>query len=179
MLLKDLKIYNENIISMAIIGSYNTEYWRANRSDIDILVLLNKKTDVSIEFDLEDELIPVLEKYFNYNNIHLTFLYINDFEHQLALEYIKSNDKLVLNNEKEIDFRLYINKYRRNNQWLEDLIKRDIKERSDTMKSAIVKLIVDLIVHSYKCAGKELTMNDVGFILGCVKDEFERKPFMP
>ena len=108
MLLKDLKIYNENIISMAIIGSYNTEYWRANRSDIDILVLLNKKTDVSIEFDLEDELIPVLEKYFNYNNIHLTFLYINDFEHQLALEYIKSNDKLVLNNEKEIDNDRYV-----------------------------------------------------------------------
>ena len=137
MLLKDLKIYNENIISMAIIGSYNTEYWRANRSDIDILVLLNKKTDVSIEFDLEDELIPVLEKYFNYNNIHLTFLYINDFEHQLALEYIKSNDKLVLNNEKEIDFRLYINKYRRNNQWLEDLIKRDIRERSDINDSIL------------------------------------------
>ena len=137
MLLKDLKIYNENIISMAIIGSYNTEYWRANRSDIDILVLLNKKTDVSIEFDLEDELIPVLEKYFNYNNIHLTFLYINDFEHPLALEYIKSNDKLVLNNEKEIDFRLYINKYRRNNQWLEDLIKRDLKERSDINDSIL------------------------------------------
>lgn len=137
MLLKDLKMYNKNIISMAIIGSYNTEYWRANRSDIDILVLLNKKTDVSIEFDLEDELIPVLEKYFNYNNIHLTFLYINDFEHQLALEYIKSNDKLVLNNEKEIDFRLYINKYRRNNQWLEDLIKRDLKERSDINDSIL------------------------------------------
>ncbi|MBQ5695596.1 MAG: nucleotidyltransferase domain-containing protein [Clostridium sp.] len=137
MLLKDLKMYNKNIISMAIIGSYNTEYWRANRSDIDILVLLNKKTDVSIEFDLEDELIPVLEKYFNYNNIHLTFLYINDFEHPLALEYIKSNDKLVLNNEKEIDFRLYINKYRRNNQWLEDLIKRDIKERSDINDSIL------------------------------------------
>lgn len=137
MLLKDLKIFNKNIISMAIIGSYNTEYWRANRSDIDILVLLNKKTDVSIEFDLEDELTPVLEKYFNYNNIHLTFLYINDFEHPLALEYIKSNDKLVLDNEKEIDFRLYINKYRRNNQWLEDLIKRDIKERSDINDSIL------------------------------------------
>lgn len=131
MLLKDLKIDNKNIISMAIIGSYNTEYWRANRSDIDILVLLNKKIDVSIEFDLEDELTPVLEKYFNYNNIHLTFLYISDFENPLALEYIKSNDKLVFDNEKEIDFRLYVNKYRRNNQWLEDLIKRDIKERSD------------------------------------------------
>lgn len=47
------------------------------------------------------------------------------------------------------------------------------------MKQAIVKLIVDLILHSYKCAGKELTMNDVGYILGYVKDEFERRPFMP
>ena len=56
---------------------------------------------------------------------------------ELALEYIKSNDKLVLNNEKEIDFRLYINKYRRNNQWLEDLIKRDIKERSDINDSIL------------------------------------------
>ena len=137
MLLKDLKIYNENIISMAIIGSYNTEYWRANRSDIDILVLLNKKTDVSIEFDLEDELIPVLEKYFNYNNIHLTYLYINDFEHPLALEYIKSNDNLVHYIQQEIDFRLFINKFRRINQWLEDLIKRDIKERSDINDSIL------------------------------------------
>ena len=137
MLLKDLKIYNKNIISMVVIGSYNTEYWRENISDIDILVLLNKKIDVSLEFDLEDELIPILEKYFNYDNIHLTFLYINDFEHPLALEYIKSNDKLVFDNEKEIDFRLYINKYRRNNQWLEDLIKRDIKERSDINDSIL------------------------------------------
>lgn len=137
MLLKDLKIFNKNIISMAIIGSYNTKYWRVNRSDIDILILLDKKIDVSIEFDLEDELIPMLQKYFNYNNIHLTFLYMKDFENPLALEYIKSNDKLVFDKEKEIDFRLYVNKYRRNNQWLEDLIKRDIKERSNINDSIL------------------------------------------
>ncbi|MDU5261286.1 MAG: nucleotidyltransferase domain-containing protein [Clostridium celatum] len=137
MLLKDLKIFNKNIISMAIIGSYNTEYWRVNRSDIDILILLDKKIYVSIEFDLEDELIPMLQKYFNYNNIHLTFLYMKDFEHPLALEYIKSNDKLVFDKEREVDFRLYVNKYRRNNQWLEDLIKRDIKERSSINDSIL------------------------------------------
>ena len=137
MLLKDLKIFNKNIISMAIIGNYNTEYWRVNRSDIDILILLDKKIDVSIEFDLEDELIPMLQKYFNYNNIHLTFLYMKDFEHPLALEYIKSNDKLVFDKEREVDFRLYVNKYRRNNQWLEDLIKRDIKERSSINDSIL------------------------------------------
>lgn len=137
MLLKDLKIFNKNIISMSIIGSYNTEYWRVNRSDIDILILLDKKIDVFIEFDLEDELIPMLQKYFNYNNIHLTFLYMKDFEHPLALEYIKSNDKLVFDKEREVDFRLYVNKYRRNNQWLEDLIKRDIKERSSINDSIL------------------------------------------
>lgn len=137
MLLKDLKIFNKNIISMSIIGSYNTEYWRVNRRDIDILILLDKKIDVSIEFDLEDELIPMLQKYFNYNNIHLTFLYMKDFEHPLALEYIKSNDKLVFDKEREVDFRLYVNKYRRNNQWLEDLIKRDIKERSSINDSIL------------------------------------------
>ena len=122
---------------MAIIGSYTTEYWRVNRSDIDILILLDKKIDVSIEFGLEDELIPLLQKYFNYNNIHLTFLYMKDFEHPLALEYIKSNDKLVFDKEREVDFRLYVNKYRRNNQWLEDLIKRDIKERSSINDSIL------------------------------------------
>lgn len=137
MLLDQLSLENRDIISMAVIGSYNTEHWRKGRSDIDILILLNKKIDVSIEFDLEDELTPILEKYFNYNNIHLTFLYMNDFAHPLALEYIKSNDKLIFDANKEIDFRIYVNKYRRNNQWLEDLIKRDTVDRrsdiSDTL----------------------------------------------
>lgn len=131
MLLRDLKIKNENIISMVLIGSYNTEYWQVGRSDIDILILLDKRVDVSIEFDLEDELTPMLQKYFNYNNIHLTFLYMKDFEHPLATEYLKSNDKLILDENKEIDFRLYINKYKRNNEWLEYLINRDIKESSE------------------------------------------------
>ena len=82
----------------------------------------------------------MLQKYFNYNNIHLTFLYMKDFEHPLALEYIKSNDKLVFDKEREVDFRLYVNKYRRNNQWLEDLIKRDIKERSSINDLHIISI---------------------------------------
>lgn len=129
MLLKELKLEIEGIISMAVIGSYNTKYWREDRSDIDILILLDKKIDVSIEFDLEDTLTPVLEKYFNYNNIHLTFIYMNDFANPLALEYIKSSDKLIFDFNKEIDFRLYVNKYIRNNQWISDLIERDTLDK--------------------------------------------------
>lgn len=47
------------------------------------------------------------------------------------------------------------------------------------MNDAIVKLIVDLIVHSYKCAGRELSMMSVEVILGSVKDNFEKRPFIP
>lgn len=129
MLLNELQIDNKEIISMALIGSYNTEYWRKGRSDIDVLILLDKKVDVTVEFDLEDELVPILEQYFNYDNIQLTFLYMKDFYHPLAFKYIESKDKIILNKEKEIDFRLYVNKYRRNNQWLEELIERDTKNK--------------------------------------------------
>lgn len=47
------------------------------------------------------------------------------------------------------------------------------------MNDAIVKLIIDLIVHSYKCAGRELTMMRVESILDDVKDKFEKRPFIP
>ena len=123
--IKGLNITNEKIISIAVIGSYNTEQWVKNRSDIDIIILLDKRIDVSIEFEIEDELLPILEEYFCYDDIHLTFLYMNEFEEDLALEYVKSNNKLILDDNKEIDFRLYVNKYRRNNEWLEKLIKLD------------------------------------------------------
>ena len=128
MFLREFKIKNEdNIIALALFGSYNTEAWIKNKSDIDILVLLNEKRDVSFEFQLEDELIPSLEEFFKYNNIHLTFLYISEFDSSLARCYIDSNDKMIIDYNKEIDFRLYVNKYLRNNEWLDSLIKEDTK----------------------------------------------------
>lgn len=124
-MLRNIKIENKNIASVALFGSYNTEFWIKGKSDIDILVLLKEKGDVSIEFDIEDQLIPIFQEYFKYDNIHLTFIYMSDFSEELANEYIKSKDKLILDEDKEIDFRLYINKYKRNNEWLEELIKAD------------------------------------------------------
>ena len=45
--IKDFKIDNtENIVSLCVFGSYNTEFWDENRSDIDILILLNKNLGV-------------------------------------------------------------------------------------------------------------------------------------
>ena len=128
MFLREFEIKNEdNIIALALFGSYNTKSWIKNKSDIDVLILLNEKRDVSFEFQLEDELIPSLEEFFKYNNIHLTFLYINEFDSSLARCYIDSQDKIIIDYNREIDFRLYVNKYLRNNEWLDSLIKEDTK----------------------------------------------------
>ena len=128
MFLREFEIKNkDNIIALALFGSYNTEAWIKNKSDIDVLILLNEKRDVSFEFELEDELIPSLEKFFKYNNIHLIFLYINEFDSYLARCYIDSKDKIIIDYNREIDFRLYVNKYLRNNEWLDYLIKEDTK----------------------------------------------------
>lgn len=129
MKIDNFKIDNKDIISIAIIGSYNTEFWIKDRSDIDVVVLLDKKDDVSTEFEIEDYLLPKLQEYFNYEDIHITFLYMRDFEEDIARAYIYTANKLILDPNKEIDFRLYVNKYIRNNQWLEELIKRDTLER--------------------------------------------------
>ncbi|WP_105177321.1 nucleotidyltransferase domain-containing protein [Clostridium cagae] len=124
--IKDLKIDDtDNIIALAVFGSYNTENFIENRSDIDILILLNERRGVEFEFKLEDELISKLEDFFSYDNIHITFLYLNEFDSDLAKCYIESKNKIILDFNKEIDFRLYVNKYLRNNDWLNKLIKHD------------------------------------------------------
>ncbi|SFD26641.1 nucleotidyltransferase domain-containing protein [Clostridium uliginosum] len=124
--IKDFKIDDtDNIIALAVFGSYNTENWLENRSDIDILILLKEKRGVEFEFKLEDELLSKLEDFFSYNNMHITFLYLNEFDSDLAKCYIESKNKIILDFNKEIDFRLYVNKYLRNNEWLNKLIRHD------------------------------------------------------
>lgn len=122
--LADLKgIKNKNIISLATFGSFNTKYWWNGFSDIDILVLIEHRNDVMEEFDIEDEITPILEKHFEYNKIHLTFLEMKEFDTVFARQYIDSKDKLILNELKEIDFRIYVNKYIRNNKNLSRSLK--------------------------------------------------------
>ena len=45
-LLKNLNLKNiDNLISLAVFGSYETKYWIKNKSDIDILVLMEKREE--------------------------------------------------------------------------------------------------------------------------------------
>lgn len=138
-LLKNLRIKNiDNLISLAIFGSYETKYWIENKSDIDILVLMEKREDIMDEFDLEDILEPILKEYFEYKNVHLTFISMRDYDTIFARQYIDSSDKLVVDEFKEIDFRLYVNKYLRENKWLIERIKKDTKLMEEKNDSSIL-----------------------------------------
>ena len=138
-LLKNLRIKNiDNLISLAIFGSYETKYWIENKSDIDILVLMEKREDIMDEFDLEDILEPILKEYFEYKNVRLTFISMRDYDTIFARQYIDSSDKLVVDEFKEIDFRLYVNKYLRENKWLIERIKKDTKLMEEKNDSSIL-----------------------------------------
>lgn len=138
-LLKDLKLKNiENLISLAVFGSYGTRYWINNKSDIDILVLMESRVDITDEFELEEKLEPILKEYFEYDEIHFTFINMRDYDSIFARQYIDSHDKLIINKFKEIDFRLYVNKYLRNNDWLIRKEKEDTKLLEDKNGSSIL-----------------------------------------
>ena len=125
-LLSNLKITNdnENLISLTLFGSYNTKYWFEGKSDIDILALI-KKNDFNVEFEIENKYREVLQKYFNYDDIHFTFIGLNSFDTVFADIYIDYKDKLIFDIDLHYDFLMYISKFNRVNENLIKLVRED------------------------------------------------------
>ena len=125
-LLSNLKITNdnENLISLTLFGSYNTKYWFEGKSDIDILALI-KKNDFKVEFGIENKYREVLQKYFNYDDIHFTFIGLNSFDTVFADIYIDYKDKLIFNIDLHYDYLMYISKFNRVNENLIKLVRED------------------------------------------------------
>lgn len=125
-LLSNLKITNdnENLISLTLFGSYNTKYWFEGKSDIDILALI-KKNDFNVEFEIENKYREVLQKYFNYDDIHFTFIGLNSFDTVFADIYIDYKDKLIFNIDIHYDYLMYISKFNRVNENLIKLVRED------------------------------------------------------
>ena len=125
-LLSELSVerINDNVISLTLFGSYREECFRDGHSDIDILVLM-KYTDFDIECEIENYYYPLLKEYFNYDNIHFTFIGLNAFDSVFAEIYIDYEDKIIFDIENHYDFLMYINKFNRVNENLINLIKKD------------------------------------------------------
>ena len=125
-LLSNLKLTNdnENLISLTLFGSYNTKHWFEGKSDIDILALV-KKNDFNSEFEIENRYREVLQKYFNYDDIHFTFIGLNSFDTVFADIYIDYKDKLIFNIDLHYDFLMYISKFNRVNENLIKLVRED------------------------------------------------------
>jgi predicted nucleotidyltransferase len=120
----NLDRYDENVISLTLFGSYNTKFWKEGKSDIDILVLV-KYLDFNLEFKIEEYYYPAISRYFNYDNIHFTFIALNNFDTVFADIYIDFKDKIIFDIDLHYDFLLYISKFNRVNENLINLVRKD------------------------------------------------------
>lgn len=122
--LNEIKKINE-VVCISEFGSYRTEYWNKDRSDIDLAVVVKPKVAFMDTLDIEDEILELSKQYYNYDNIHLTFVLFKDFPSKYARFAVDSNKKYITQEELWYDFRHYVLKYARNNSNFEKMLKID------------------------------------------------------
>ncbi len=126
--LKDCDIDLSNypfIISVGIFGSYHEECFVQDKSDIDIFVLTSKTLDIDTEFEIEDYLKKVLIKYFSYPNLHFTF--VNNFVYPYSELVLISKDKIILDEEKYLDYTLGYSVFKRDRENLDIIREENLK----------------------------------------------------
>lgn len=116
---------NGQVICISEFGSYRTEYWNKDRSDIDLAVVVKPKVSFMDTLDIEDEILELSKQYYNYDNIHLTFVLFKDFPSKYARFAVDSNKKYIIEEELWYDFQHYVLKYARNNSNFEKMLKID------------------------------------------------------
>ena len=124
----DLEKFND-IMCIAAFGSYNEECFNKDRSDIDIMILSSRQLEWEEELEIEDYLQPILKKHFEYENIHLTF--INDFVYPFSELLITSNDKIIVLEEKYLDYILGYSCFKRDREYLEIIREENLKEKKE------------------------------------------------
>ena len=109
--LKKLK----NIICVVEFGSFRTEAWIKDRSDIDLLVITAPNVTFMDTLEIEDDVLEIAREFYKYPNIHSKFAKIA----------IDSEKKYILNEEKWYDFNHNVLKYIRINERLNRNLKLD------------------------------------------------------
>lgn len=114
------------IICIATFGSYNEECFNKDRSDIDVMILSDRQLEWEDELEIEDYLQPILKNHFCHENIHLTF--INDFVYPFSELLITSKDKIIIIEEKYLDYSLGYSCFKRDREYLEIIREENLKE---------------------------------------------------
>ena len=115
----------DSVICISEFGSYRTEYWNKDRSDIDLAVVVKPKVSFIDTLDIEDEILELSKQYYNYDNIHLTFILFKDFPSKYARFAVDSDIKYIIEENLWYDFQHYVLKYARNNANFERMLKID------------------------------------------------------
>lgn len=114
-----------SVICISEFGSYRTEYWRKDRSDIDLAVIVKPKVLFMDTLDIEDKILELSKDYYKYEDIHLTFILFKDFSSKYARLAVDSNNKYIIDENLWYDFQHYVLKYARNNANFEKMLKID------------------------------------------------------
>lgn len=115
----------DGIVSVCTFGSYKSEYWIEGRSDIDLAIIVKPKMEFIDTLKIEDSIIKIAEEYYDYDNIHLTFILFNDFAGTFARLAVDSEEQYIVDENNWYDFQHYVLKFARNNREFERRLKID------------------------------------------------------
>jgi len=113
------------VVAVSQFGSYGTEDWIKGRSDIDLAVVVAPNITFNDTLDMEDKLIDIFREYYEYDNIHLTFIFFKDFASKYARIAVDSEVKFIVDEDRWFDFQHYVLKFARNNHDFERRLKID------------------------------------------------------
>ena len=119
--LKELK----SIVSVSQFGSYGTELWIKDRSDIDLAVVVERDVAYMDTLSIEDYILPIFREYYNYEKIHLTFILFKEFTNKYARMAVDSENVFIVHHNAWFDFQHYVLKHARNNREFERKLKID------------------------------------------------------
>lgn len=115
----------QGIVGVSQFGSYGTEYWIQDRSDIDLAVVTAPNITYLDTLNIEDKLLPIFQDFYEYKDIHLTFILFSDFHCKYARMAADSDNIFIIDEDRWFDFQHYVLKFARNNREFEKRLKID------------------------------------------------------
>lgn len=115
----------KGLVAICKFGSHGTEYWIEDRSDIDLAVVVAPEVSFSNTLQIDDKIEDICKKYYNYGNIHLTFIMFKDFPSKFARLAVDSENQYVVDENNWFDFQHYVLKFARQNRQFERMLKID------------------------------------------------------